>query len=144
MCLCCLVALCIVCDLLRPIRAAAHFSSPVWRGELRRGIMQSRLTKPHPLLIALGHTHSPRRPSPEMGLYAHKTHTLITWLVRVVEAMGCGTWTLFSCRRQLSFSVKASRPSRLCLRGKGKIDLLPPCFQKFNTSTPRSPLLSSL
>lgn len=51
----------------------------------------------------------------------------------------CGTRTLFSCRRQLGFCVKASGPRRRCLRGKGMIDVLPLCFLKFNTWAPRGP-----
>lgn len=78
------------------------------------------------------------------GLCARRRASSLPSLVGVAEAVGCGTWTLFGCRRQLSFCVKGSGPSRHYLRGKGKIDVLPPCFHKFNTSTPRSPHLSSL
>lgn len=60
---------------------------------------------------------------------------------------GGGVWNLnpvLAAGISWVFAVKVSGPSRHYLRGKEKIDVLPPCFQKFNTSTPRSPLLSSL
>lgn len=61
---CCL---CIVCDLLRPIRAAAHFSSPAWRGELRGDPRRSSqpwatlilLTWDRPYTHADAHSHYP-------------------------------------------------------------------------------------
>lgn len=77
-------------------------------------------------------------PSPEMG----RAHT-----PSLPDFAGVGgTWTLvwLQASAELLCKKKASGPSRHYMRGRGEIEALPPCFQKFNTSTPRSPLLPSL
>lgn len=54
--------------------------------------------------------------SPEMG----PTPVLVTWLVGVEEATGCETWTLFSCRRLLSFRGTGIRAIEILLERKRK------------------------
>lgn len=54
--------------------------------------------------------------SPEMGC----TPALITWLIRVEEAVGCATWTLFSCRHQLKLCGKRRRAIETLLESKRK------------------------
>lgn len=71
-----------------------------------------------PLLAALGHTDSPRRRARSLPDLSGS------------GADGVWNLNLFSCRHQLSFCVKASGPSRHYLRGKGKIDVLPPRFSE--------------
>lgn len=48
------------------------------------------------------------------------TPMLITWLVEVEEVVGCGTWTLYSCRHQLSFCGKGIRAIETLLERKKK------------------------
>lgn len=74
------------------------------------------------------------------GLYTH-AHYLTRW-----GGGGGGVWNLnpvVAAGVSWVFAVKVSGPLRHYLRGKEKMDVLPPCFQKFNTSTPTGPLLSS-
>lgn len=125
--------LCIVCDLLRPFRVAAHFSSAAWRVGLR-------------MMVGVGSRRDPCSLQPwatlilftRDGLHTRAHYLTCRWVARrrgVEACLAAGVgWV---------FAVKMSGPSRHNLRGTEKMRFLP-VFRSFSTQESTSCLLFCL